>query len=492
LSDFLNQRADEHALTNLSRILRNLGFLTVGKLLGDLFTFLFFVALSRYFGDDGIGQYSFAIAFTGFFEVLANFGLYNLSVKEISRRPTDLDRYCSHVFIVRIILSVIALFLLLFVLRWLPFTGDTKWIILLVGIFQISHTILDGAAAVFVALERMHVAAALELSLRVFIAFAGITVMWEGGGLATAISTMPLVCLVHTGVGCALLVRHYGSPRWAISVSSLKTTLQTATPYAMTALVRQVSTRTDVVLLGFMLGASVAGVYNVAYRIVSLVQFLPYFTGLALFPTSSKLYGCDLPKLVEVYRHSLNTLVLAALPAAAGLWLIAPQLVISVFGEDFSESVGVLRILAAVLFFTSFKMILAMLLTSCDRQKLRMRSEWIAATANIGANLALIPLLGARGPAVAALLSESLAVLLFTVHLRPVLGWPNCLKRATIAAAATSCFVLPGIFVPVQPWALLVPAAALIYLAVILMFKDVREHELRPFIALLRARREGT
>jgi len=49
------------------KIAKNFGFLTMGKLLGDLSTFLFFVVLSRAYGQEGIGQYSLAMALTGFF-----------------------------------------------------------------------------------------------------------------------------------------------------------------------------------------------------------------------------------------------------------------------------------------------------------------------------------------------------------------------------------------------------------------------------------------
>ena len=66
-------------------ILDNAGTLTISRIASDLFTFAFFVVLSRIFGQEGIGQYSFAMALTGFFGLFGDFGLYNLSVKEISR-----------------------------------------------------------------------------------------------------------------------------------------------------------------------------------------------------------------------------------------------------------------------------------------------------------------------------------------------------------------------------------------------------------------------
>ena len=67
------------------RIFRNFSFLTAGKLVGDGSTFLLIVVLSRVFGQEGIGWYAFAMAFTGFFVVLADFGLTPFSIKELSR-----------------------------------------------------------------------------------------------------------------------------------------------------------------------------------------------------------------------------------------------------------------------------------------------------------------------------------------------------------------------------------------------------------------------
>lgn len=87
-------------------IFRNFSFLIVGKTLGDVFTFIFFVLLSRAFGQEGIGQYSFAMALAGFFWVFAEFGLYNLSIKEMSRHTGDLGEYYGGIFSLRLILSI--------------------------------------------------------------------------------------------------------------------------------------------------------------------------------------------------------------------------------------------------------------------------------------------------------------------------------------------------------------------------------------------------
>ena len=70
-------------------IFRNFSSLALGKVLGDACTFVFFVVVSREFGREGIGLYSFAIAFTAFFAAFAEFGLYQLTVREVSRRRAE-------------------------------------------------------------------------------------------------------------------------------------------------------------------------------------------------------------------------------------------------------------------------------------------------------------------------------------------------------------------------------------------------------------------
>ena len=86
----MNTEADNKP--KAGKILRNFGFLTTGRILGDLFIFVLFVVISRKFGKEGIGNYSFAIALTGFFMILASFGLTKLSIKVMSCRQENVNR----------------------------------------------------------------------------------------------------------------------------------------------------------------------------------------------------------------------------------------------------------------------------------------------------------------------------------------------------------------------------------------------------------------
>ncbi len=175
------------------KIFLNFSFLTIGKILGDLFTFLFFVVLSKTFGEEGIGQYSFAMALTGFFAVFSDFGLYPFTIKEISRRTSLFEDYYGRIFSLRLILSAATFGVLLLVLPFLPFPYETKLIIAVIGAYQVIAKLVEGIEATFVAREDTHLAGLIEASFKATAALAGIAVVMAGGSLAIALATLPAV-----------------------------------------------------------------------------------------------------------------------------------------------------------------------------------------------------------------------------------------------------------------------------------------------------------
>ena len=179
-------------------------------------------------------------------------------------------------------------------------------------------------------------------------------------------------------------------------------------------------------------------------------------------------------------------MVLLGLPAACGLWLIAPNCIHLVFGETFAESATLLRFMAGLLFLGCLRSILGIFLTSCDRQGERTKAEWIAAWVAIIGNVILIPLLGVRGAAVARVASETLLVVLLTVRVRAVLGWPRITSRLVMSGMATATFCLPFAFFPSLSLGVAIPASVLLYAGILLLFQEIRSNELQALLSLLK------
>jgi O-antigen/teichoic acid export membrane protein len=468
------------------RIVQNFGFIAIGQTLGDAFTFLLFIFLSRSFGEAGVGAYSFAIGFTGFFAVFAEFGLASLTIKGVSRHISSFQDYYGRILSLRLALSVAVLVVLVLVTPLLPFPGDSKIIILLIGGYQVFITLASGLVSVFIAREDAHFAGFVEFSLRAMTALAAIAAILAGGSLIITLATLPAVALGQLLISYGVVATRYGRPRIVASISSLTRVAHEAIPYGLSLFLTHLYTRTDVVLLGFLIGANAAGLYNVAYRVIFVLMLILQFGSRAIFPQASRLYVDSSNDFKSLYHKFLNVTVLIGLPTAAGLWLIAPKFITLIFGEDFTESASVLRILAPILLLSLVSYIMGIFLMSSDRQVERTKVLGVVACASVIGNLTLILFFGVKGAAVAALLSQLLQVALYALKLRGVVGWPKIGSRLAIGAVGVASFCVPFTLLPSLSLGVVVPASILLYLITLVMFKEIRRNEIHGALSLLK------
>jgi O-antigen/teichoic acid export membrane protein len=473
--------------TSARRIFRNFGFLIIGKTVGDVFNFLFFTTLSRTYGQEGIGQYAFAMALASSLAVFADFGLYRRTVKEISRLTGSLGEYYRGIFFLRLLLSSAIFLLLLLTLSFLPLTWEIRLIILIIAAHQVMYSLIDGFTAVCVGREDMHLAGMLDAAFKATTALMGTIVVLAGGSLVISLAALPTMTFGQLLVVCQIVRRKYG--RFGLAARSwsyITHTLYESLPYALSELLVQLSSRVDIVILTLILGVSASGIYHVAYRVVFIFLLIPNFIGIAMSPMLSKLYVNSREELIPLYQKSLNLIILIGLPAAAGLWLIAPGLIQLIFGKTFAESASILRILAWLLPLGFFRSILEIFLISCDRQVERARSQWWAAWVSFLCNMFFILVVGVKGAAIATVLSGTFLVVLFAIRMRPVLGWPRIGSRLGMSLVASISFTLPLMLFPSLSMDVMVPIAILLYSGALLLFKEIRRNEVPMLLSIFK------
>ncbi len=473
-----------------SRIFRNFGYLTIGKLLADGGTFLFFLVLARTYGQEGIGQYSFAMALTGVLSVFADFGIQNLSIKNLSRYRDQVTNYYGRLLAVRLLLSAIVISLLLVLTALTSFPDEMKLLIILIGAYQVFFTLVEGFGAVFVAWEDMHITSLLEVSLRGTTALAGMVIVYWGGSLLLAISPLPVLTILHGALGYHLLLRRCGALRISVTTAGVRQVLGEAFPYALYGLLDLFSSRVALLFVGFMLSATATGVFNVAYRFIVVLLFMPLFASLAIFPIASRLYVSSLEQLQELYRITLNVAIVLGLPMAGGIWLIAPRLIEVLYGLEFVESIVIVRWLAWLVPVVFLRYIMRVFLIACDRQETVTRSQFLVACVGGILHYWLIVEFGLQGAAAAMLLSELLLIGLLGYHLKALFVWQNVGIRILISSTAVAVFLVPLVIWNSLPLTVTILCAILIYCGVLVLFSDIRQGELRLLLNYLSHHRQ--
>lgn len=105
------------------------------------------------------------------------------------------------------------------------------------------------------------------------------------------------------------------------------------------------SNRSDLFFIGYFLGPVMLGYYTVALRLISiLVEFLGGTINRVAWPAFAKLQ--DQPERIRSgFYLASQLLAFVVMPVFMGIYSVAPELVPVVFGEQWEQSIPVLRIL---------------------------------------------------------------------------------------------------------------------------------------------------
>jgi O-antigen/teichoic acid export membrane protein len=197
--------------------------------------------------------------------------------------------------------------------------------------------------------------------------------------------------------------------------------------------------RTSDFFIGRLYGAAPLGIYNIAYEFANLpTTELSAPINRALLPGFAKMESQE--EIRSAYGNALGMLALLALPAAAGIYAVAPFLVPVILGAKWLEAVPLMQILAFNGVLLMFHSSMCSLLVG---RGFPGRVSWVNAAyvVTVIAALTLFSLrLGVVGAAYAVLATSTLATPLYLFELRRSLGiaFGSFLKSVIRPAIAAS------------------------------------------------------
>ena len=455
----------------------NILWLVAGRVSGDACLLIFYVALSRLFGQVGIGHYAFAMSLTGIFAYFADFGLHRFSVRTWPRSSDEFPSRLGEVLALRLVLMPIVGCLLLLFAEALGLDGQQRLVVFVVGLHQILFTLADGLLAAFVAHQESRISSLLDLSGKVLTVVVGMVLIMAGADLPIVLVAMPLstVCLL---IIAALTVhRRYGTPVFTLNLAAGIRTATAAWPSFLSVSARQISIRTDVVLLGLLMGPAAAGIYSVGQRVVWMLVSIPGMAAVGILPRASILHLKDKERLSAFYSRSVNLAILLGVPAAAGIFLVAADIIDVIFGPEFTQAVPVLRILSLYLLLSVLRNVGSAFLSASDLEGARARVEWTGAALGLGFQLLLIPLYGVVGAAIAVVLMEASTTLIVGFLVTAQLGLPRIMHRLLMASLGSMAFSLAWLSIGRPPLYFAVPLAVAVYVGFLMTSRSIRRED---------------
>ena len=245
-------------------------------------------------------------------------------------------------------------------------------------------------------------------------------------------------------------------------------------------------------LLGALFNAATVGLYS---AVVRLSGFLAY-PGLALASAVAPRTAADDEHEADLAIFEVALRRLIAFQALLLPFVIAwaAPIVDLLLGERFTRSADVLQLLAPAIFFGGITPLVTMTFTYLGAATLRLRIALVTIVVDVALVLALVPTIGLNGAAIAASAAATYFVPVHLYFMRRRWGVPMrpvvvTTARALAAAAAATLLLVAlgtGKDLPLWAWAAGIAGAPAVYVAVLLITRELGPADIRALAARVR------
>ena len=426
-------------MNKIGNIAKNTSYLTLALILQKVISFTYFTLLARYVGPASLGKYYLAISFTTIFAIFIDLGFANVLTREIAKDPRKADNWLGNILTLKLPLSILALIVVFSLINILDYDPLTRSLVYVSAISMV----LDSFTATFFSLVRgfhnLKYESISSVIFQLIVLVMGYGALLLGGGLLPAMAALALASLYNFIYSWAV-VRY----RLKIAVHLLydklliKEILIISWPFAAYAILQRIYTYLDSVLLSVLAGDIYVGLYQVAFKIIFALQFLPMAFTASLYPALSSYWHNNREQLAISFERAMNYLIIISLPIIVGAIVLADKIVL-IFKSGYDGAVWPLRISIISLFFIFVNFPIGSLLNACDAQRKNTKNMAIVAFISVLMNLILIPQWQAIGASVTVLATNMLMFVLGLYQVRRIIVYrakKNILALAKVSLAS--------------------------------------------------------
>ncbi len=185
-------------------------------------------------------------------------------------------------------------------------------------------------------------------------------------------------------------------------------------PFGIAAFAYLIYFQSNIILLKYISGNQEAGLYSVAFTIMTAVYLLPsVIYQRFLTPKIHRWANHEPEKFYKVYRTGNWVMLVLGAAAMIAIYILADWAVPLFFGEQYRESAEILKILSlsAPIIFVAFSA--GATLVTQQHMKIKVKYMMAVALINLLLNLLLIPKLHTTGAAIATVISNTILLILY-------------------------------------------------------------------------------
>ena len=477
-----------------NRVAKNSIAIYSGRIVNLGITFFAFVHLANYLGEGDFGRLSLAIAYIGTFEIIVNFGLNQVIVREISSTGKDrISTLLGNGIILKFILASSAILVAFALSPFLSYPKETLTLIYIISLNLILTTKLSSARTIFDAIFQARLKMIFPILYGLFdaIVFAALLYVFTINYNSDLITIAWIYTLSNLPGALLLLISFLKETNASVKFNFklIQPLFFECLPIAFYLLFSILNTKIDVLLLSWIRSESEVGYYSAATRLVYPLVFFSTSFSISLFPLLSRFYEQDMNQFLRVARTGAKFITLLAIYLSVVLAFNAKNIILKFYIPSFASAIEPFKFLIVALGFNFLNLFFVDIIVAMRRQKMASFILAIALLTNIGLNLILVPDHGIVGASYARLASTLVGCILFILVITKKLSIKKLLPTLKILLFAV-VFLLINIFTQKLEFMLNIIVNTTSFITMLVIFRIVTNEEFQRIHSMLRSKKQ--
>lgn len=383
-------------------------------LMSILFPLITYPYATRVLHTTGLGKATFVVSIISYFQLVAAFGVNNYAITEGAKIRDDkekLNKFASEMFLINLISTGIAYVSFVCFLFIPKFEGYQA--LLIISSTSILFTTL-GMEWLYELLEEYEYITIRSVAFQIISLIALFIFVRSEKDVAwyvalTAIST------AGSGILNFFYSRKYVHLfREKIKLKSLGTHMKPMVYMFGVSIASVIYLNSDITMLGWMKGDKDVGIYSAATKMNQVLCTLIKSLSTVIMPRMA--YYIEMRQKENFNRlleRAFQFMLMLIVPCMVGMYLIAPEIIRLIAGDEFMAAVTTERLMVWNLFFSPINGFIAyQIFMPYKKEKIIFWATCGGAVSNLAVNLLLIPKFTYNGAAVATVLAECLVMVI--------------------------------------------------------------------------------
>lgn len=400
---------------NRKKIFGNVSWAVVGKTVDVLRALLIGILVARFLKPHNYGLLNYTIGYVGMFSLLVEFGMTGILVRELAKQKTDKNELLGSASIIRIVMAVFTIFIVIG--SALLFEGDKMLkLFIIINSFNLIFLAFSETLRAFFRsqLKNEYIVKSQIFKTVVLIVVKLLLLAFKAPLLYFVIASSVDALIILLSFQYFFRKKYWGLRKFTFSKTAAKGLIWSSFPLFFEGIAAVLYQRIDVVMAGKFIDPESVGYYSVAIKFVSFAIFIPLVIAQTLSPLLVQKFeksGNDLAnKDYQEYKQKVaDFIILSGVTVSLGLFFLAKPVILILYGQEYSHSVDILRILAWKGLFCGLGYAGSALIIAEGRQKYVYLRNIIGGILNLFLNFLLIPRYGINGVAFATIVSFGVA-----------------------------------------------------------------------------------